>query len=209
MSQNRISNDYWQQFELVGEISFPPSDHAHELYLKVHTGSEMYASEVELGFELSEPQGERIYVHCRPCILEPHVMLTFTLTGAADQATIGQSLGKVVESRVDGMHQRVIGNAQGWYYPADRILVLWEYEVFFPYGTAPEDPSEDCILFTVWEAFERMLLNKFTEVRQIVTPGWEPKYQDKQWKSFLQGRGYIPLADDQRAFTKPGVWMNV
>jgi hypothetical protein len=94
MSQNETSNDYWQQFELAGEISFPPSDHTHELFLKVHTSSEIYESEVELGFDLSELRGERIYVHCRPCILEPRIMLTVALTSEAGQATFGQSLGK-------------------------------------------------------------------------------------------------------------------
>jgi hypothetical protein len=100
------------------------------------------------------------------------------------------------------MQQHVIGNAQGWYYPADRILMLWECEVFYPYGTMPEGPTEDLIMIAVWEAFERLLLNKFIEIRQIITPGWEPKYLDEQWTALLFGRGYIPLENDKRAFTK-------
>lgn len=129
-------------------------------------------------------------------------MLTVALTGEADHPTWGRSVGEVVDSRVEGMDRRVIGNAQGWYYPAQGILVLWECEVFYPYGTAPDDPTEDRTLFTAWEAFERLLLNKFTEAKQMITPGWEPKYCDEQWGAFLRGRGYTPVADDQRAFTK-------
>jgi hypothetical protein len=204
MSQDKTRDSYWQQFIWAGEILFPPSDHTHELYLQVHTDSERYtaASEVELGLALSEPQGDRVYIHCKPCILEPRIMLTVALTGESDHSTWGRSVGEVVDSRVEGMDRRVIGNAQGWYYPADHILVLWECEVFYLYGTASEDPTEDNILITVWEAFERLLLNRFIETRQIITPVWEPKYRDNQWKTFLRGRGYTSIADDQRAFTK-------
>lgn len=204
MSQNKTHDPYWQQFIRAGEISFPPGDRTHELYLQIHTSSERYedAPEVELGFHLSESQGERTYVHCKPCILEPRVMLTATLTQEAEPHTWGRPVAEIVESRIDGVDRRVIGNAQGWYYPADHVLVLWECEVFYPYGTATQDPAEDGILITVWEAFEHLLLNKFTKVRQLITPGWEPKYQTEQWEAFLRIQGYVPLAEDRRAFTK-------
>ena len=41
-------------------------------------------------------------------------------------ADAGTILGKTINSRVEGVRHHDIGNAQAWYYPEDKVLVLWE-----------------------------------------------------------------------------------
>jgi hypothetical protein len=208
--ENDARDGYWQRFERAGEISFPPGDDPHELYLEIHTGSERYQrrAEAELGIELAESQGERTYVHARPYILLPCITSSVTYTeesGFTDRAGPGawrRPVGWVIASQAGGPQRQVVGNAQAWFYPADQILVLWECEVFHIYGTAPDDPAEDRVLITAWEGFERMLLREFADARRIVTPGWEPRYTNEQWEAFLRNRGYVSWAGSQRSFVK-------
>jgi hypothetical protein len=41
----------------------------------------------------------------------------------ADSGTV---LGKISGTHIEGFRDVKIGNAQAWYYPDDRVLVLWE-----------------------------------------------------------------------------------
>jgi hypothetical protein len=39
---------------------------------------------------------------------------------------------------------------------------------------------------------ESALLRELPKTEAILTPGWKPKYEPKQWGSFLRERGYAP-----------------
>ena len=53
------------------------------------------------------------------------------------------------------MRHRDIGTAQAWWYPADRVLVLWE--CVLDDAVRRDDPNGDGVLATVWSGFERVL----------------------------------------------------
>jgi hypothetical protein len=56
-------------------------------------------------------------------------------------------IGRVIGSDVTKLQEREIGNAQAWYYPAEKALVLWECYLFEPY--AQKDPCNDPLLDTL------------------------------------------------------------
>jgi hypothetical protein len=209
MSEYAEDDPYWHQLVPIGKATFSHND-THELYLQVHTSDEAYTDEWdrELGIELSAPRGLRHYVHVKPCLLIPRIMLNVAVSDSVEVATqtpasiFGEPIGEVISSKVQGIERREIGNAQAWFYPSDNVLVLWECEVFRSFGSRSKDPATNNILAMAWEGFERVLLEIFTDTKRIVTPGWEPEYRTEQWQAFLYGCGYQPENGNPQAFVK-------
>src|SRR3712207_219284 len=117
--------------------------------LKLHRSDETYSYTHEL-FPLSSRRGKRVYFHANPYILIPDMTLTFALspTPAPDGA-----IGTVMSTDVKKLKPLEIGNAQAWFYPAEKALVLWECFLEGPYRTAA-DPQQDTLHTTVWTSFE-------------------------------------------------------
>jgi len=198
MSGNIAEDSYWQQLVPVGDVSLHPRDGERKLYLQMHTSDEKYSDEMEreLGLQLSAPRGIRTYVHAQPCILVPRILLTVALSEEADTVDAphlvrqwGEPVGEVVHSEVNGIERRQIGNAQAWFYPSDRIIVLWECDIFHPYLTASKELTQDSVLTVSWCGFERILLDKFGEARQIITPGWSRRMRTRGGKPFCASKG--------------------
>ncbi len=139
-------------------------------------------------------QGERVYVHAQAYVLWPVITLT---AGLHTPASAG-ALGAVLESQYTGVRPVEVGDAQGWYYPEDRVTVLWECLVGDRYRAA--DPSGDSLLVLLWEGFERVLLERAPGTVRVVTPSWEPLYEPPTWHRFLEGKGYSPVVE--RAWAK-------
>jgi hypothetical protein len=68
-------------------------------------------------------RGTRRYFHGKPYQLEPDYRLTVGLHPLPPPTG---EIGVVEEARWEGLRQREIGQAQGWYYPEDATLILWE-----------------------------------------------------------------------------------
>lgn len=83
-----------------------------------------------------------------------------------------------------------LADAQAWYYPADRTLVLWELVLAPPFARQP-DPREDLLLRSLWLAYERLLQDHFPTADQVLTT-WEDIYPQDQWRGFLSAVGYHP-----------------
>lgn len=145
------------------------------------------------------PRGTRIYVLPRPYILEPDYRLTL---GVYPQPTEQGVIGEVEGADWVGMRPRQVGQAQAWLYPADRTLILWECYLHDFYRT--EDPRTDENLHGLWTGFESFLLKHLPPaVSRIVTPSWEPIYEEQheQWQEFLRLQGYSPISE--RVFGRP------
>lgn len=96
----------------------------HEVRGKVHIREEMYRKYHEI-FSLKNVEGTRTYVRMTPYINIPHIIISASLESQyqleADNATpIG------ILSQQVGYDRCRIGIAQAWYYPTDRVIVLWE-----------------------------------------------------------------------------------
>jgi hypothetical protein len=162
---------------------------------KVHESEERFSHGHAELVPLSGRRGTRTYFHGKPYRLEPDYQLTVALN-PAPPAT-GQ-IGVVERSSWEGLRHRELGQAQGWYYSADRTLVLWECYLEAHFRAAP--PYEDPLHLMVWQTWERFLLHRSPGVARVVTT-WEDIYDRDTWRVFLEGQGYEQIASV--AFSKP------
>jgi hypothetical protein len=129
--------------------------------------------------------GTRRYVHARPYVLAPDITLTVSLFSTPRETG---AIGDVVAASWEGMRHVEIGQAQAWYYPADRLLVLWECYFFDRWRLA--DPVHDPALAALWDGFAQHLVTRFPETTCIATPSWEDLYERPAWQAFLTLHGY-------------------
>src|SRR6266700_3295506 len=89
---------------------------------KVHTEQERYTrSDVNQEIiPIAVTQDIRTYLHMKPFVLIPDIVLTIGLYPQPDGA-----VGEVINSQERKMKEVEIGNVQAWSYP-DGTLVLWE-----------------------------------------------------------------------------------
>ena len=167
----------------------------HAIRMRIHTSEERYSGG-ETIYKLKQPRGDKDYVMAKPYILEPNITLTIA---TYPQPSSAGAIGEVLDSQWEGMRHRDIGNAQAWYYREDKVLVLWECDIF-EWARQDKDPSENEVLTTVWTGFERWLLERFKATEMVVTPSWEPVYTNEVWQRFLITQGYTPFAKE--AFIK-------
>lgn len=195
-------NPYWSNDVLLGEVPLPHG--AALVRLRLHESEEAYHGRniAEL-VPLSQPTGRRSYVHAKPYVLEPEITLTIGLSPTPRDAG---AVGEVVDSAWEGMRHVEIGQAQAWYYPHDRLVMLWECYLLDRWRLA--DPLHDAALQAVWEGFEARLLTRFPDADRIATPSWEDMYERPAWQAFLTRNDYAPatpgvfikeLARDDRA----------
>lgn len=179
---------YWQTDLAIGEGHFYRD--TYTLRLKLHQSSERISWREEL-FPLSAAQKRdrrRSYFHGKPYILLPDY--TVTVATYPEPRPSG-AIGEVVGSDWEGMQHEDVGNAQAWYYPIDRTLILWE--CFLEERFRQADPREDGTLKGVWTGFERTTLERCRGAQRIYTT-WEDIYARDAWAQFLEQQGYRPVA---------------
>jgi len=185
MQQLHDTDSYWTHNLILGEGEVQGQKSLIRLHL--HRSEGTFEHTLEEIFPLSTRRGKRTYFHAKPYILIPRITLTVGLTRPkADSSEIGRVIG----SDVTKLQEREIGSAQAWYYPTDRSLVLWESYLFEPYHQ--EDPLKDSLFTTVWQGFEKTLLNELPETTRIYTT-YEPIYKRSVFKTFLTHMQYRPI----------------
>lgn len=153
--------------------------------MKLHQAEEPIFRHEEL-FPLAQHTGTRTYFHAKPYVLVPDITLTVALSPDAQP---DGAIGRVTKSDLRGVRHREIGQAQAWYYPADRTLMLWECYLLDWYRQ--DDPTRDQALSTLWQGFERTLLQRLPTTERLVTT-WEDIYPRSEWRAFLVQQGYEP-----------------
>jgi len=143
-----------------------PYGDPYELRLKLHESDERFRHHREL-FPLRQWTGTRRYVHAKPYVLEPEITLAVDLSPTHRH---GDAVGAVAASSWEGMRHREVSQAQAWYYPVDRVLVIWECYLLDPYREPL--PITDMSLLTLWTGFERALLGRLPRAERLVTT-WE------------------------------------
>jgi hypothetical protein len=192
MQQTTAPDSYWTHNPFIGEGDIQGQNSLIRLHLH---RSEERAYHGESLFPISVKRGDtKIYFHAKPYILIPRITLTIGLTKPKADS---DAIGRVIGSDVTNLQEREIGNAQAWYYPAEKALVLWEcypYEQF-----AKEDPRIDPLLATLWQGFEKLLLEALPETTHIYTE-YEPIYENQAYQTFLAKQGYRAI--DRGAFVE-------
>jgi hypothetical protein len=193
MKQTPAPDSYWTHNPVIGEGDV--QGHNALIRLHLHQSEEPYFHSEEL-FPIAAhlpgnhpPHGAtRTYFHAKPFILLPQMTITFGLTKPKADS---REIGRVIGSDVKHLQEQEIGNAQAWYYPTEKALVLWECYLHQPYRQ--KDPRKDALLATIWQGFEKTLLKELPETTKIFTT-YEPIYDRPVYQTFLAKQGYHPTA---------------
>lgn len=185
------SDPYWQEDLLIGEGK--AEREIRTVRMRLHQSQEHYFDRTDI-VPIAR-RGEMTYFHGKPYFLLPNYTFTVGLYPKAK----GDTIGEVLSSEWDGMRHQEMGNAQAWFYPEEKILVIWECYLYDSYRQS--DPASDDLLKTVWAGFEKLLLERLPEAQRIAAPGWEPVYEKSEiWQEFLKTQGYNRF--NERAFIK-------
>ena len=191
MQQPHDTAPYWTHNLVLGEGDVQGNRSLIRLHL--HQSEEIHY-EGESLFPIPSRRQKRLYFHAKPYILIPQMTLTIGLTRPKVDS---DEIGRVIGSDVKHLQEREIGNAQGWYYPEEKALVLWECYLFEPFRQ--EDPRKDHLLASIWYGFEKTLLKELPDTAKIYTT-YEPIYDRPVFKTFLRKMQYRPI--EKVAFVK-------
>jgi hypothetical protein len=121
---------------------------------KVHQSEERYSlRKAETDVEpIQTLRGTRTYIHIKPFVLVPDITLT---VGLYREPQSTGAIGEVLEAHERKHREVEIGQAQAWYYPTDKTIVLWECFLnnFVREKPLLEDPS----MRYLWENVARFL----------------------------------------------------
>jgi hypothetical protein len=153
---------YWNEDHLLGVVRFGHASwHVHA---RSHIETERFFGRgSETLFTLSQKVGERTYVQSRMYVFAPP------------------------ETR----REERVADAQAWFYPADRTLVIWELLPNERYRR--QDPREDLTLRELWLRYEGFLSATFPRANRLLTT-WEDLWEREQWQGFLAVMGYVKTA---------------
>ena len=187
MNQAQHPDILWPHRAIIGEADVPTIRSGRCLIrLKFYQSAEAYRNRDELLFPLTSRSGHRIYFGAKSYILIPQVTLTFVSTPPQADNNV---IGKVIGSDVKQLQELEIGNAQAWYYPAEKALVLWECYLHKPYQQ--KDLLTDSLAAMVWQGFEQLLLKR-KELRNAapIYTTYEPIYERTVWTKYMKKHGY-------------------
>jgi hypothetical protein len=170
-----VEDDFWTERLPFFTAQFPTYYRKpQQVHGRIHTSDERYFDGSREIIPLTERRGQRTYVMMHPYVLEPKLTLTIGLYNQpkhfADQdSAIGETIGT---PNVEGFREAQVGNAQGWYYPTDKTIVLWEcfFEDRFRKAPLPADAN----MQKLWQAFEHWLIKKFPKATTLATPFNDP-----------------------------------
>jgi hypothetical protein len=184
MKQTIAPDPYWTHTRMLGEGDVE----GHKALIRLHLHrSEEQTYHTETLFPLAIKRGDRrTYFHAKPYILIPQMTVTVGLTKPKAES---DEIGRVIGADVTKLQEQEIGNAQAWYYPKDKALVLWECYLFDPYRT--KDSRKDSLLSAVWQGFEDALLKELPDASRIYTT-YELIYDRPVFKTFLCEMQYRP-----------------
>jgi hypothetical protein len=163
---------------------------------RFHTSEERYFDGYHEIIPLAHRRGRRTYVMTHPYVLEPKLTLTIGLYNkpkdyADQESAIGETIG---QPKHEGFREAQVGNAQAWYYPEDKTVVLWE--CFFESRFHKHPFLKDTNMEGLWRSFEHWLVKRFPKAQTIATPFKDPIAETtKEYQGFLKSLGYSAIAE--------------
>jgi hypothetical protein len=197
-----VEDEFWTERKELFTAQFPTYYRApQQVHGRFHASNEPYFDGSHEIIPLTQRRGHRTYIMMHPFVREPKLTLTIGVYHqpkhfADQESAIGETIGT---PHVEGFREAQVGNAQAWYYPADKTLVLWEcfFEDRFRKHPLPEDTN----MQQLWQSFEYYLLAKFPQASTLATPFNDPIADSiDEYQAFLTTLGYAPLV--QGAFGK-------
>lgn len=157
---------------------------------KVHTEQEQYRKS-DINQEItpiSVKEGMRTYLHLRPFVLIPDVILTI---GLYPEPHPGGAIGEVVAAQERKMREVEIGNVQAWYYP-DGTVVLWE--CYLHEFVSDQHIHEDPNMAALWRSVEQFLVQQFPQAQRFVTTSHDPMFETTEYQALLRMLSYEQVA---------------
>jgi hypothetical protein len=190
-----VQDEFWTQHHPLFKALLPAYfTEPQQVWGRFHTKEEEYRGISDEIIPIREKRGKRTYVMMQPYVVEPQLTLTVGLYEKSKRYHDQDShIGEVIGSSHEGFRQVRIGDAQAWYYPADKTIVLWEcfFEDRFRKGPLPEDTN----MQNLWKGFEHWLIKQFPQAETLATPFNDPIAESiEEYQSFLKCLGYAPIA---------------
>lgn len=188
--EDKRGDPFWTDDQIMVEDAMVQHS-PHIVRARIHVSDEHYPprhgrSEI---VPVSDEPGTRDYVMIHPYITVPDIRTTIRLFPPPTDPNEPDLIGEVTKTEWEGMRPIQIGSGQAWHYRPDKLIVLWELELYPHFETSP-DPNKDPTFIALWNDFEGYLTNRFPTAQRIATPSWEPGVSDTMWRHFLTDRGY-------------------
>ena len=197
-----VEDEFWTERLPFFTAQFPTYyREPQQVHGRIHASDERYFDGSHEITPLNHRHGQRTYVMMHPYVLEPKLTLTIGLYNqpkhyADQESPIGETIGT---PQVVGFREAQVGRAQAWYYPTDKMIVLWE--CFFDSRFHIHPFATDTNMQQLWQSFERYLVQKFPTAETLATPFNDPIAESiDEYHAFLKSLGYSPLV--QGAFGK-------
>ena len=196
-----VEDKFWKEHLSLFTAQFPGYyNETKKVWGRFHESKEKYSGLSHEIIPIKEKEGKRTYVMMQPFVFEPKLTMT---VGVYDRpkrcADMESPIGEVVDSKHEGFKQVQVGNAQAWYYPKDRMIVLWE--CFFEERFRSHPLVEDVNMHGLWMSFEKWLVKRFPKAETLATPFNDPIAESiEEYQTFLKKLGYSPV--EKAAFGK-------
>ncbi len=190
------NDDFWTHDAPLFVGTFPSyRNDPRMVQARLHVTNEQYFGAASEIVPLKTHKGTCTYIMMQPYVLEPELFMTVGLYAKpkhyADQ---DDAIGETLSTQVKGMRQQQIGNAQAWYYPQDKVNVLWECFLDARVRNVTS-LTEDLYMQKLWSSFEHWLAKQFPEATRIATPFNDPIAKSiEEYQTFLRSLGYEPVA---------------
>jgi hypothetical protein len=174
---------------------------------RFHLSDEEYFGAASEIVPLKHKKGQCTYIMMQPYVLEPIITISARLVAnpkkyADQEPAIGHTVG---QPKTEGFREVQLGNAQAWYYPVDRVIVLWE--CFFDDRFRRHPLVEDQNMQQLWSAFESWMVTRVPAVETIATPASDPIAESTEdYQVFLRKSGYSPVSTGAYAKRITTIW---
>jgi hypothetical protein len=190
---------YWQYDRALGVVTF--FGHPSPTRMKARLYTEHYQEPAEYNwFRRGGGEGERTYVFMRPYLQVSASEAAPRRTPTASHDPELDRLFGLAADEPAPVIERSLGAASASYYPSVRGLLVWEFHLAAPFR--PNDPAQDTTYQALWQGMEDTLLDLLPETRFLVTPGWDPEYDQDRWERFLVAMDYLPHLMHEELFMK-------
>jgi hypothetical protein len=188
---------YWEHDRALGvQIFF---GQGYPVRLKAHLFTERYHEPAGINWFLLG-EGERTYVFMRPYITTPTPPLAPRRVHAPSHDPELDRLFGLAADEPAPVIEQSLGTASASYYPAVRSLLVWEFHLTS--SLRPAEPAQDATYQALWQGMETALVELLPETRFLVTPSWDPEYDQDTWERFLVAMGYLPHLMHEELFMK-------
>jgi hypothetical protein len=191
-----LEDEFWTERLQLLTAQFPVYyTKPQKVWGRFHTSNEDYFGAASEIVPLKHKKGRCTYIMMQPYVLEPILTLAVGLYKTpkhyADQDSV---IGKTInQPQQQGFREVQVGNAQAWYYPGDKMIVLWE--CFFDDSFRKHPLPEDTNMQNLWKGFEHWLVKQYPEATTIATPFHDPIAETiGEYQAFLKELGFSPLA---------------